>query len=98
MERVCIVRIPPLLAAKRSSKAFKGKDEDVKSQYVLNNLVGPPPEEILPVVPHDCATTVREERVKNGLHPSEAIARMSAAMAALEETTSRWEPRCMGSG
>lgn len=98
MERVCIVRIPHLLAAKRSSAAFKGKDEDVKSQFVLNNLVGAPPEEILPVVPHECAETVREERVKNGLRPSEAIALMGAGMAAVEETTWGWQPRCIGSG
>jgi hypothetical protein len=45
--RVCIVRIPRHLGGKRAKEPA---EEDPVSQFVLNDLVGPPPADILPVV------------------------------------------------
>lgn len=58
------------------------KDDDKTSQFVLNNLVGPPPEELLPVVPDEVAEAVREEGMGLQLRPSQISMRLGDAMAA----------------
>ncbi|GIM15903.1 hypothetical protein Vretimale_18636 [Volvox reticuliferus] len=87
IERVCIVRIPRQVAGKRGSAGAAGtdaRDDEITSQFVLNTLVGPPPEELLPVVPDEIADTVRQEVKELGLCPSQASARLAAVMAAEE--------------
>jgi hypothetical protein len=64
---VCIVRIPRRVVGKRGSAACsdaKDPKDDSTTRFVINNLVGPPPEELLPVVPDEVAEIVREERMK----------------------------------
>jgi hypothetical protein len=87
IERVCVVRIPRQVVAKRGSAvSFDAKDDDSTTRFVVNNLVGPPPEELLPVVPDEVMETlaVREERIGMRLRPSQASMRLEAAMAAKE--------------
>ena len=88
IERVCVVRIPRQVVAKRGSAvsfdATDPKDDDSTTRFVVNNLVGPPPEELLPVVPDEVMETVREESIGMRLRPSQASMRLEAAMAAKE--------------
>ena len=66
------------------SDAKDPKDDDSTTRFVINSLVGPPPEELLPVVPDEVAEIVREERMQMRLRPSQASERLEAAMAAQE--------------
>ena len=67
-----------------SFDATDPKDDDSTTRFVVNNLVGPPPEELLPVVPDEVMETVREESIGMRLRPSQASMRLEAAMAAKE--------------
>lgn len=76
--RVCIVRVPQAPAGKRggaasSVKPAAGGDDDRGSRFVLNDLVGVPPDDLLPVVRED----VVEELKERGLRPSEMRAELS---------------------
>ena len=66
IERVCVVRIPRQVVAKRGSAvsfdATDPKDDDSTTRFVVNNLVGPPPEELLPVVPDEVMDSLRGDR------------------------------------
>ena len=97
IERVCIVRIPRRVVGKRGSAACSDakdpKDDDSTTRFVINSLVGPPPEELLPVVPDEVAEIVREERMQKRLRPSQASERLEAAMAAQEVEAWGWAPR-----
>ncbi|GIL49624.1 hypothetical protein Vafri_5867 [Volvox africanus] len=85
IERVCIVRIPKQVAGKRGSAAgTDARDDGITTRFVLNTLVGPPPEELLPVVPDEVAYSVRQERKEQGLRPSQASIKLAALMAAEE--------------
>ncbi|GLI62856.1 hypothetical protein VaNZ11_005585 [Volvox africanus] len=96
IERVCIVRTPRPIVGKRGASDMKPvdpKDDDKTSQFVLNNLVGPPPEELLPVVPDEVAEAVREEGMgMQSLRPCQVSVRLGAAMAAMEVKAWGWEP------
>ncbi|GLI67085.1 hypothetical protein VaNZ11_011287 [Volvox africanus] len=94
IERVCIVRTLRPIVGKRgaSDMLVDPKDDDKTSQFVLNNLVGPPPEELLPVVPDEVAEAVREEGMGMQLRPCQVSMRLGAAMAAMEVKAWGWEP------
>lgn len=82
IERVCIVRIPRKVVGKRGSEMIDPKDDDKTTRFVVNTLVGPPPEDMIPVVPDDVAETVRDERREYRLRPSEASLQLEDAMDA----------------
>ncbi|GLI60876.1 hypothetical protein VaNZ11_003094 [Volvox africanus] len=91
IERVCIFRTPRPIVGKRGASDMKPvdpKDDDKTSQFVLINLVGPPAEELLPVV----AEAVREEGMGMQLRPCQVSVRLGAAMAAMEVKAWGWEP------
>ena len=85
IERLCIVRIPRKVLGKRGSagsETIDPKDDDKTTRFVVNTLVGPPPEELIPVVPDDVEETVRDERREHKLRPSEASLQLEDAMDA----------------
>jgi len=45
------------------------KDDDKTTRFLVNNLVGPPPKELIPVVPEDVAEIVREDTIGVGAAP-----------------------------
>jgi len=95
IERVCIVRIPRKVVGKRGCGGIKmidPMDDDKTSRYLVNNLVGPPPEELIPVVPEDVAEIVREETMELKLCPSQASLQLEDAMDAEDFKAWGWTP------
>lgn len=96
IERVCIVRIPQKVLGKRGcagTEMIDAKDDDKTSRFLVNNLVGPPPEELIPVVPDEVVQIVREETMELRLCPSQASLQLEDAMDAKDLKAWGWTPR-----
>ena len=69
LQRVCIIRVPHLLVGK-SAKSRRGASEskggrstdDGGPSFVLNDLVGMPPDELIPAVREELVHVVRERK------------------------------------
>ena len=66
--QVCIVRIPRHVGVKRAKEPA---EDDPVSQFVLNDLVGPPPVDLLPVVREELWERMQEHRLA-GIKPTAA--------------------------
>jgi hypothetical protein len=90
--RVCIVRIPRhvgVVGGKRGSNQIKEPaEEDLLTQFVVNDLVGPPPVDLLPVVKEELWERMQGRRRAGVAH---AAARAELAVVIEREKEEEWQ-------